>query len=185
MCLYVFVFVLYVCICIELLLFLAAMIMASNGADNPFAPPTAGIRDPGQDEELTPPTAVLNKIIKEEIPNTASEPNKLIPQCSTDFMHLLSSEANEISDKQQKQAICPGSGLQGTDSLGYVDHGNEAKNVMQECRNVSAKQKFQSIRPKDLGIPKEELLRQQEEWFTREQMEQIRQEKQQLQQSSV
>ncbi|MPC92922.1 Protein Dr1 [Portunus trituberculatus] len=63
--------------------------------------------DPVQDEELTIPRASMNKMIKELLPNVrvANEARELILNCCTEFIHLVSSEANEICNQQQKKTI--------------------------------------------------------------------------------
>jgi histone H3/H4 len=59
--------------------------------------------------------AALNKMIKELIPNirVANDARELILNCCTEFIHLVSSEANEICNKQQKKTISPEHVLQG------------------------------------------------------------------------
>ena len=98
--------------------------MSSDEDDELFGPSGSGQPgSTGADEELTLPRAAMNKMIKEVMPNVrvANEARELILQCSTDFIHLLSSEANEICDKQQKKTISPEHVLQGkhTISQGY------------------------------------------------------------------
>ena len=55
---------------------------------------------------------------------------------------------------------------------------------MQECRNVAAKRRRQSTRLENLGIPEEELLRQQQELFAKAREQQLEQERQQQQQQT-
>lgn len=61
------------------------------------------------DDELSIPRAALNKMIKETVPNVrvANDARELILNCCTEFIHLISSEANEICNKQQKKTISP------------------------------------------------------------------------------
>ena len=61
------------------------------------------------DDDLSIPRAALNKMIKELVPNirVANESRELILNCCTEFIHLVSSEANEICNKQQKKTISP------------------------------------------------------------------------------
>ena len=68
-----------------------------------------------EDDELSIPRAALNKMIKELIPNirVANDARELILNCCTEFIHLVSSEANEICNKQQKKTISPEHVLQG------------------------------------------------------------------------
>ncbi len=62
-----------------------------------------------EEDELNIPRAALNKMIKELVPNIriANDARELILNCCTEFIHLLSSEANEICNKQQKKTISP------------------------------------------------------------------------------
>lgn len=65
--------------------------------------------DNRDDDELSIPRAALNKMIKELIPNirVANDSRELILNCCTEFIHLVSSEANEICNKQTKKTISP------------------------------------------------------------------------------
>ena len=53
---------------------------------------------------------------------------------------------------------------------------------MEDCKQVAAKRRRQSTRLEHLGIPEDELLRQQQELFARAREEQAQQEQQQWQQ---
>lgn len=67
---------------------------------------TSGVAS-GDEDELTLPRASINKMIKEILPNirVANESRELILNCCTEFIHLLSSEANDICNQQQKKTI--------------------------------------------------------------------------------
>lgn len=60
-----------------------------------------------EDDELTLPRASINKMIKELVPTVriATEARELILNCCTEFIHLLSSEANEICHQLHKKTI--------------------------------------------------------------------------------
>lgn len=60
-----------------------------------------------EEDELTLPRASINKMIKEILPNVrvANESRELILNCCSEFIHLLSSEANDICNSQQKKTI--------------------------------------------------------------------------------
>lgn len=62
---------------------------------------------PGQEDDVTIPRAAMNKMIKDLCPNVrvANDARELVLSCSTEFIHLLSSEANEICNAQQKKTI--------------------------------------------------------------------------------
>ena len=67
------------------------------------------------DDELSIPRAALNKMIKELVPNVrvANDARELILNCCTEFIHLVSSEANDVCNKQHKKTISPEHTLQG------------------------------------------------------------------------
>ncbi|XP_076436182.1 protein Dr1-like [Babylonia areolata] len=140
-----------------------------------------GIPDGSQDDELSVPRAALNKMIKELIPRirVANDARELILNCCKEFIHLVSTEANDICVKQQKKTISPEHILEALESLGFGDYKDEAKAVLQEAKAVAAKKRRGSTRLENLGIPEEELLRQQQELFEKARQEQAQLEHQQ------
>lgn len=60
-----------------------------------------------EEDELTLPRASINKMIKEIVPSirVANESRELILNCCTEFIHLLSSEANEVCNLNNKKTI--------------------------------------------------------------------------------
>lgn len=60
-----------------------------------------------EEDELTLPRASINKMIKEIVPSirVANESRELILNCCTEFIHLLSSEANEVCNQNNKKTI--------------------------------------------------------------------------------
>jgi len=57
--------------------------------------------------------------------------------------------------------------LAALEKLGYGDFRKDAEEVLTECKETAAKRRRQSTRLENLGIPEEELLRQQQELFAR------------------
>ena len=70
---------------------------------------------PPPEEDITIPRAAMNKMIKELCPNirVQNEAREMILNCCTEFIHLLSSESNEMCNKQQKKTISADHVLQG------------------------------------------------------------------------
>lgn len=66
--------------------------------------------------------------------------------------------------------------------LGFVDYTAEAEAVLKDCKAVAAKRRRQSTRLENLGIPEEELLRQQQELFAKARQEQAYVEQQEWEQ---
>ena len=58
-------------------------------------------------------------------------------------------------------------------TLGFGDYKEEAKAVLQEAKAVAAKKRRGSTRLENLGIPEEELLRQQQELFEKARLRKI------------
>lgn len=157
---------------------------------------------PSEDDELTLPRASINKMIKELVPSVriANEARELILNCCTEFIHLLSSEANEVCNQNHKKTINAEHVLQGMfvstfikmyfnnlsrvalERLGFGDYQAEAEAVLKDCKAVAAKRRRQSTRLENLGIPEEELLRQQQELFAKAREEQAKAEQQQWEQ---
>lgn len=138
-----------------------------------------------EDEELTLPRASVNKMIKDALPNirVANDVREMIMNCCTEFIHLVSSEANQVCMSQQKKTINAEHLLTGKlfiiinyyilyyiikilalDHLGFGDYRAQAEEVVKDCKS---KRRRQSTRLENLGIPEEELLRQQQELFAK------------------
>ena len=160
-------------------------------------------RDGDDDDELTIPRAAMNKMIKELLPNirVANDARELILNCCTEFIHLISSESNDICNQLQKKTISAEHVLAALDKLGYGDFRKDAEEVkseaecvckhhlfslqvLTECKETAAKRRRQSTRLENLGIPEEELLRQQQELFARARESALQQERQQLEASN-
>lgn len=92
---------------------------------------------------------------------------------------MISSEANEVCNLRNKKTINAEHVLEALDRLGFRDYKQEAEAVLNDCKEVAAKRKRQSTRLENLGIPEEELLRQQQELFAKAREEQAREESQQ------
>lgn len=101
--------------------------------------------------------------------------------CCTEFIHLISSEANEICKQNNKKTINAEHILVALDQLGFSDYKHDANAVLNDCKEVAANRRRQSTRLENLGIPVEELLRQQTELFTRAREEQAAMEQAQYQ----
>lgn len=68
------------------------------------------------------------------------------------------------------------------EKLGFSDYQTEAEAVLKDCKAVAARRRRQSTRLENLGIPEEELLRQQQELFAKARQEQAFAEQQQWEQ---
>jgi len=158
-----------------------------DGCGPSWSPDTNRSQNTEQDDELTIPRAAMNKMIKEILPNirVANEARELVLSCCTEFIHLVSSESNEVCNQQQKKTISADHVLSALNRLGFGDFVKEAEEVLSECKESAAKRRRQSTRLENLGIPEEELLRQQQELFARAREAAVMQEQQQLAEVTV
>ena len=126
-----------------------------------------------EDEELTIPRAAMNKLIKELVPDirVANESRELMLQCCSEFIRLITNEANAICEEQQKKTMSADHVLDALDKLGLGSYRREAESVATDNKG---KRRRQSTRLEHLGIPEEELLRQQQELFAKAKAEQAR-----------
>lgn len=79
--------------------------------------------------------------------------------CCTEFIHLISSEANDICNQKNKKTISAEHILEALDKLGFNDFKRDAVSVLNDCKQAAAKRRRQSTRLENLGIAEEELLR--------------------------
>merc|ERR1712203_1082665 len=123
----------------------------------------------------------MNKMIKELCPQirVANEARELL-NCCTEFIHLVSSEANDICNNQQKKTINAEHVLLALEKLGYGDFRKDAEDALAECKEVAAKRKRQNTRLEQMGISQEELARQQREMFAKAREDAAKQEQQML-----
>lgn len=126
------------------------------------------------EDELTIPRAAVNKYIREVCPNirVGFDTRELLLQCCTEFIHVISSEANQICNDNQKKTITADHILKSLVNLGFGDYVAEAEAVLRDCKALAAKKRRKCSRLENLGIPEEDLLRQQQELFAKAREEQ-------------
>jgi len=89
----------------------------------------------------------------------------LIMECCVEFIHVLSSEANEVCTKENKKTIAPDHILKALKGLGFETYVDEVSKVYNEHK-VEAQVRHKGTRKLDtLGISHEELLREQQKLF--------------------
>lgn len=92
------------------------------------------------EEELLLPKASIHKLIKENVQSemrVAGDAIDMFVACCTEFVHLLSSQANEISEKEKKQTVNPEHILKAIEELGYSDYGEELRAYLEEWKQES------------------------------------------------
>ncbi|KAL2886010.1 Negative cofactor 2 complex subunit beta [Ceratocystis lukuohia] len=100
----------------------------------------------GNNDDLSLPKATVQKIVSEILPPStgmsfAKETRDLLIECCVEFITLVSSEANEISEKEAKKTIACDHITKALEQLGFSDYVPavlEAANEHKEVQKVSA-----------------------------------------------
>ncbi|KAH9938442.1 histone-fold-containing protein [Fomitopsis serialis] len=127
---------------------------------------TGGV--PGSDEDLSLPKATVAKMITELLPSDTScakETRDLVIECCVEFIHLISSEANEICEKESKKTIAPEHIISALKHLGFESFTTEVEDVLKDHKQQQKDREKKVSKLESSGLTEEELARQQEELF--------------------
>jgi histone H3/H4 len=122
------------------------------------------------DDDLSLPKATVYKLITEMLPPGVACPKEtrdLLITCCVEFIHLLSSEANDVCEKNARKTISPEHVMDALRNLGFGGYVDEVAATYEEAVE-QAKEKEKSRGTNKLeksGLTEEELLKQQEELF--------------------
>ncbi|OBZ76789.1 Negative cofactor 2 complex subunit beta [Grifola frondosa] len=123
---------------------------------------------PPSDEDLSLPKATVTKMIAELLPNDvtcAKETRDLIIECCVEFIHLVSSEANEICDKESKKTIAPEHIISALKTLGFDSFTEEVETVLKDHKQQQKDREKKVSKLESSGLTEEQLLQKQEELF--------------------
>ncbi|PNP37446.1 hypothetical protein TGAMA5MH_10681 [Trichoderma gamsii] len=126
----------------------------------------------GSNDDLSLPKATVQKIVSEILPpqtgvSFAKEARDLLIECCVEFITLISSEANEISEKEAKKTIACDHITKALERLGFSDYVPavlEAAAEHKEVQKVRGREK-KADKFANSGMSMEELARLQEEQF--------------------
>ncbi|KAI0722956.1 histone-fold-containing protein [Earliella scabrosa] len=120
------------------------------------------------DEDLSLPKATVTKMIAELLPNDitcAKETRDLIIECCVEFIHLISSEANEICEQESKKTIAPEHIISALKRLGFESFTEEVESVLKDHKQQQKDRERKVSKLESSGLTEEELLAQQEALF--------------------
>ena len=124
--------------------------------------------------------ATVQKIISEILPQLPADVSSgddmaftkgardLLIQCSMEFLRMLSSEANDISEKESKKTIAVEHVEQALKDLGFPDYIEGIKGVVGEWKQVQTKRTNRTEKMKTFGglnVTDEELAKMQAALF--------------------
>jgi len=120
------------------------------------------------DEDLSLPKATVAKMIAELLPNDvvcAKETRDLVIECCVEFIHLISSEANEICEQENKKTIAPEHIITALTRLGFTTFAPDVENVLKDHKQQQKDREKKVSKFEQSGLTEEELLAKQEELF--------------------
>ncbi|KAI9792377.1 MAG: hypothetical protein M1835_007882 [Candelina submexicana] len=127
-------------------------------------------REFGGTDDLSLPKATVQKIITEIIPSTsgltfARDARDLLIECCVEFITLISSEANDIAEKEAKKTIACEHVATALEELGFGDYVQEVMHVATDHKEQLKTREKKQSKMEQSGLSEEELLRQQQELF--------------------
>ncbi|OAX84308.1 hypothetical protein ACJ72_01330 [Emergomyces africanus] len=127
-------------------------------------------REFGGNDDLSLPKATVQKIITEILPPSsgqtfAKDARDLLIECCVEFITLISSEANDISEKEAKKTIACEHIEKALTDLGFGDYVPGVLAVAEEHKEQLKTREKKINKMEQSGLTEEELLRQQQELF--------------------
>ncbi|KAI3878214.1 hypothetical protein C5167_032937 [Papaver somniferum] len=86
-------------------------------------------------EDVTLPKATMFKIIKEMLPQdvrVARDAQDLLVECCVEFINLISSESNEVCNREEKRTIAPEHVLKALEVLGFGEYIEEVYSAYEQ-----------------------------------------------------
>lgn len=121
------------------------------------------------DDDVSLPKSTLSKAIRDAVPSgmrVSGDAVDLILSCCNEFVHLLSTQANEISDRDGRSTISPDHVIRALEELGFTSYLSDVKGALESFRAEQAvAAKAAQRRAAGSGLSQEELLKLQEQLF--------------------
>ncbi|KAF8609517.1 histone-fold-containing protein [Ceratobasidium sp. AG-I] len=120
------------------------------------------------DDELSLPKATVQKLIAEILPKdilSSKESRDLIIECCVEFIHMISTEANEICEKEAKKTISPEHIVGALKTLGFESYIEEVEGVLKDHKQAQKDREKKTSKFEASGKSEEELLNEQEKLF--------------------
>jgi len=129
-------------------------------------------------DDLSLPKATVQKIISEILPQSSAstaaggtnpsfsrDARDLLIECCVEFIRMLSSEANDISEKEAKKTIAVEHIEKALRELGFGDYVAEVVESAGEFKDLQKTREKRVNKMESSGYSDAELLRMQEEMF--------------------
>ncbi|TPX14479.1 uncharacterized protein E0L32_005443 [Thyridium curvatum] len=124
----------------------------------------------GGTDDLSLPKATVQKIVTEILPpatgvSFSKEARDLLIECCVEFITLISSEANEISEKEAKKTIACDHITKALETLGFSEYVPAVLEAAAEHKEVQKGREKKANKFEQSGMSLEELERLQAEQF--------------------
>lgn len=119
-------------------------------------------------EDLSLPKATVQKIISEIIPKDiaiSKDAREAITECSIEFIMILSTQSNDIAEKEAKKTIASDHVIKALEELGFHNYLQVINKVLEEHKELIKGKEKKNNKFQNSGFTEEELLKQQEELF--------------------
>ena len=126
------------------------------------------VQPSGSSDDLSLPKATVQKIISEVLPKDiaiSKEAREVITECSIEFIMILSTQLNDIAEKEAKKTIALDHVMKALEELGFHNYLQIISRVLDEHKEMSKGKERKNNKFLNSGLSEEELLRQQEELF--------------------
>lgn len=119
-------------------------------------------------DDLSLPKATVQKIISEISPSDltfSKETRDLLIECCVEFIQLISTESNDIAEREAKKTIAGEHVVKALEDLGFQEYVADIQDLLNEHREQQRTKEKKQTKLERSGLTEEELLRQQEELF--------------------
>lgn len=150
----------------------ALRVLSTHTCNRDFFPATQTMSDRefSGNDDLSLPKATVQKIVSEILPANSGigftkDARDLLIECCVEFITLISSEANEISEKESKKTIACEHITKALEQLGFGDYVQEIVNVASEHKEQLKGREKKSNKLEQSGLSTDQLLAMQEAAF--------------------
>lgn len=119
-------------------------------------------------EDLLLPKATVQKIVSEILPAEMAilkEARECVTECCIEFIMMLSTQLNDIAEKEAKKTIASDHVVKALEELDFKNYLEIIHKVLDEHRELVKGKEKKNSKFQNSGLLEEELLRQQEELF--------------------
>lgn len=119
-------------------------------------------------EDLSLPKATVQKIISEILPKDiaiSKDAREAITECSVEFIMMLSTQSNDIAEKEAKKTIASDHVVKALEELDFNNYLTIINKILNEHKELLKGKEKKNNKFQNSGLSEEELLRQQEELF--------------------